>query len=444
MEVFQQLWQKVSQELPRLWERSPSKDEKYISHSWHLPPVDLAPLIPRMPMKVIGYWSSPDRNKNILALLPLKFFGSASSFKQMKQLFQTNRQITFFGGQHFFPTSTPPSHEWAGFGSYHYFLPALCFERNPEQTTLTLTWSREISRNNAKQADYIFQVKRALKLHKTTARPITKKTSYDICSSNQWNEIANMALKYIQTEQLEKVVLARKKIVELTGSIPPQSIFENIRHHNSNDNYQYYLQSSPNTAFISMTPEKLFELKKNKISTHALAGTRPRGRNPEEDTRWEEELQNSPKELHEHQLVVSFLKKQLEQISTGTTCHPTQVLKLPHVQHLQTNLEGTISSSSDVGEIISHLHPAPSIGGQPTDEALKFINDNELFERGLYAAPIGVIQNNYAHFAIAIRSALLHHNKLHLYAGAGIVKGSQGNEEWKETQNKMQTFQEIF
>ena len=445
MESIHHLRQKILKELPRLWNQSATTAEKYVSHTWHLPPIELSSLVPLIPSKVIGFWRSPKGKKDILSLLPLKSFGNSSCFNQMEQLLEGNTQLTFFGGQHFTTSNSPPSYEWAGFGNHHYFLPALCFETSSGKTTLTITWPREIAKNSVKQADFIFHIKQAFDISSTQTNSISIENSTLICSLEKWNELVDTALENIQSGSLEKVVLARKQIVNLSGQSCARNIFERALLNNSHNSYACYLQISPDTAFISMTPEKLFEIRGNEIKTDALAGTRSRGKNPTEDTLLEKELLQSPKEIHEHNLVVSFLKNKMKQLSIDPTPHSTQILKLPHVQHLWTPLEGTVPSASiDVGKLVSHFHPTPGVAGWPTDEALNFLKEQERFERGFYSAPIGIIQKDYAHFAVAIRSALVYHNRLHLYAGAGIVKNSKGDEEWKETQNKMKTFQEIF
>ena len=446
MEPLRHLLQQILRELPTLWKRTPGEAGKYISHTWHAPSVELKSLLPRIPLKIIGFWHSPKNKQDILALLPLKFFGNARCFSQMEQLLTENPQLTFFGGQYFSPFTSFPSHEWAGFGPHHYFLPAVCLESNPEKTTATLSWTRETARNSARQADFIFHIQQVLNPPPPlSCKLISEKNPSLICPQDKWSETVDSALKHIQSGKLEKVVLARKQIINLKGRVVPRSIFDRISRNTSGENYEFYLQISPDTAFISMTPEKLFELSANKLKTESLAGTRPRGENPKEDKRLESELLDSPKERHEQALVTSFIKDKLEQLSTDVTCHPLQVLKLRHIQHIRTPIEGTVpSSSNSVEKIVSLLHPTPAVAGSPTEEALNFLREKEVFQRGLYAAPIGIIQKDYAHFAVAIRSSLIYHNKLHVYAGAGIVKNSLGIEEWKETQNKMMTYQELF
>ena len=440
-----QLKKSILQELPQLWKQSSTHTEKYVSHSWHLPRLPLSPLVPRISIKSFGLWRTPGGEQEILALLPLKFFGNAGRFKKMYSLLEENPQLTFFGGQYFSSTSSP-SYEWAGFGNHHYFLPALCFETTVDKTTLTLTWPREMAKNSIKQADFIFNIKQALEFTDESSQPlISGGTPVSICSQERWSQIVNTALEHIHGGKFKKVVLARKEIIELQGKISPRTVFEYINKSSSEHNYTYYLQVCPNTAFISMTPERLFELTETTIKTDALAGTRPRGKNPDEDERMAEELLNSEKERHEHELVVSFLKNQLEKLSVPVNPSKLRILKLPHVQHLWTPLTGTVSSAcANVESLLSYLHPTPAVAGWPTDEALDFIKQKEPFQRGLYASPIGVIQKNFAHFATAIRSALVYHNKIHLYAGSGIVKDSRGMEEWKETWSKMQNFQKLF
>ena len=96
------------------------------------------------------------------------------------------------------------------------------------------------------------------------------------------------------------------------------------------------------------------------------------------------------------------------------------------------------------GEIIHKLHPTPAVGGYPKKQALEAIEEIEPFERGWYAAPVGWVGYDRAEFAVAIRSSLIVKNKVALFAGAGIVSGSQPEAEWEELENKIRNFRQIF
>ncbi|MEX2455954.1 MAG: chorismate-binding protein, partial [Balneolaceae bacterium] len=137
----------------------------------------------------------------------------------------------------------------------------------------------------------------------------------------------------------------------------------------------------------------------------------------------------------EHQFVVRAINDNLKPYSLQVE-HPSQpqVKKLQNVQHLFTPISASIKNGIQIHELIQNLHPTPAVGGYPRDEATRHIQDIEQIERGWYSAPVGWFNlNGSGEFAVAIRSALLHDHKAHLYAGCGIVADSDAETEWHET-----------
>lgn len=90
--------------------------------------------------------------------------------------------------------------------------------------------------------------------------------------------------------------------------------------------------------------------------------------------------------------------------------------------------------------MLNSLHPTPAVGGRPRKQALDLIKEIEQNKRGLYASPIGLFNSETSEFAVAIRSCLIRQNEMYLYGGCGIVKDSDSNKEWIETQTKMKNF----
>jgi menaquinone-specific isochorismate synthase len=195
------------------------------------------------------------------------------------------------------------------------------------------------------------------------------------------------------------------------------------------------------TAFMGRSPERLFSLQVGCLETEAVAGTRPRGTTPEEDRRLACDLLQSAKELQEHRIVSCFMEERL-----GRHCRSYDILdreavvKLCGVQHIVTRYCGMLRNGMTPLEAVLSLHPTPAVGGTPTAQALARIGACEPFERGCYAAPIGWMSRCEAEFAVGLRSALLNGQNLHVYAGAGIVAGSEPRAEWAETEQKMGTF----
>ncbi|MCP4570339.1 MAG: isochorismate synthase, partial [FCB group bacterium] len=114
----------------------------------------------------------------------------------------------------------------------------------------------------------------------------------------------------------------------------------------------------------------------------------------------------------------------------------TAVLKLDQVQHLWTPVTATLQPSITDHNIIDRLHPTPAVGGTPRNEALKLIRELENFERGYYAAPIGYISSARAEFAVGIRALVVAGRKVSVFTGAGIVQGSDPEDEWCELNSK--------
>jgi menaquinone-specific isochorismate synthase len=149
-------------------------------------------------------------------------------------------------------------------------------------------------------------------------------------------------------------------------------------------------------------------------------------------------LLKNEKERREHKVVVDWISERM-----GALCNKLDwnkvpyVLRLGNVQHLATHCVGTRADGYDVLDFVEALHPTPAVGGVPLDPALEMIAELEDFDRGWYTGPVGWVDGNgNGEFAIAIRCALLRNNEAFLYAGDGIVAGSDPDIEDHETTMK--------
>ncbi|NNE07987.1 MAG: isochorismate synthase, partial [Gemmatimonadetes bacterium] len=151
------------------------------------------------------------------------------------------------------------------------------------------------------------------------------------------------------------------------------------------------------------------------------------------------ELLSSEKDRGEHAIVVEAMRRNLEPLCSALAIEDVPTVRsFKHVLHLQTPIQGTLSSpDSHVLDIVARLHPTPSVGGVPSREAVRWIGEHEPIARGWYAGPIGWFdQNGDGEFAVALRCGLLEGERLHLYAGAGIVRDSDPHKEYVETDIK--------
>ena len=183
----------------------------------------------------------------------------------------------------------------------------------------------------------------------------------------------------------------------------------------------------------------------DRIETEAVAGTSPRGASREEEAALEQELLSCSKNALEHRYVVDAIREALNELCCEVQTDPkARLVKLEGGQHLVTRFAGKLRGKVSDDQIITRLHPTPAVAGYPRDEALTAISDMEPFSRGWYAGPVGYVGYGQSEFAVAIRSALVNHDKLSLYAGAGIVEGSTAEGEWREIETKIGNFIDVF
>lgn len=206
--------------------------------------------------------------------------------------------------------------------------------------------------------------------------------------------------------------------------------------------YQFCLQPPQSPAFIGNTPEQLFHRHKLSSSSEALAATRHRGASKSLDIQIGEDLLSSPKDHSEFAIVRACIMEKLQAICSDVLINPKKSLrKLPRIQHLYARIMGKLHSEDDEFKILSSLHPTPAVCGLPTEEARILIAQTEMFDRGMYAGPVGWFGGEESEFAVGIRSALLGKGPDALiYAGTGIVEGSNSYLEWDELELKTSQF----
>jgi isochorismate synthase len=200
-------------------------------------------------------------------------------------------------------------------------------------------------------------------------------------------------------------------------------------------------------TFLGATPERLvrYDGATGVVRTGAVAGSAPRGRTPEEDAGLARALRESKKEQAEHASVVRAVREALRPLC-GELCGPESPrrLALEGIQHLETPLQGRVDerhrAATGLLEIAGSLHPTPAVGGAPAEAARRFIRDREGLDRGWYAAPVGwVDRRGGGELRVALRSALLRGRVARLFAGAGIVAGSEPERELRETRLKLRS-----
>ncbi len=259
-----------------------------------------------------------------------------------------------------------------------------------------------------------------------------------------WNRDAAATINRIARGDFSKAVLIRHEAFPL-GHAPEIPRLVGTLRSRYPQCFIYWVHL-PHGDFIGASPELLVSSHGKSIQTIALAGSAPRGKTPEEDARLGSELLSSRKNAEEHALVVSHLRRTLEPLCSQFESDPSpRLLKLQTVQHLRTAISGILRRPLHVLDAAAALHPSPAVGGTPTGPALEWIRSVEPVERGWYAGPIGMSSpDGSGEFAVALRSAWITGKVAHLFAGCGLVAGSDPQAEWDETVWKLSALKSIL
>jgi menaquinone-specific isochorismate synthase len=256
---------------------------------------------------------------------------------------------------------------------------------------------------------------------------------------NRYKTSVYRALQAIESNQINKVVIANK--IDVTSPQQFQQIesLNNLRK-NHPDCYIFSTGNGKGQTFIGASPERLIKIKNKSLETDALAGSAPRGKTTAEDAYFANGLLSSEKEQREHQVVSNFIVERLSSLGLTPQRLPLAcLLQLSNIQHLWTPIRAKIYNNVKPLEIVEILHPTPAVAGDPRDIAMNKIRRYETFNRCLYAAPLGWIDyRGNSEFIVGIRSALIDGDRARIYAGAGIVAGSDPDKELAEIQLKLQ------
>lgn len=260
----------------------------------------------------------------------------------------------------------------------------------------------------------------------------------DIGGDGWFGRAVEDALARIVEGAYRKIVLARAVGLSADQPFRPLETLARLRDRFPSC-HAFSYANGRGQSFIGATPERLLRVESGRLFTEALAGSAPRGANVREDARLGADLLSCEKDLHEHRLVVESIVKRLGDV--GLIIKPPstpRLLKLPNVQHLWSPVSVELPAGLDLLEVAASLHPTPAVGGQPREAARADIARIENFDRGLYAGAVGWFDyHGDGEMAVAIRSALVDGARATLYAGAGIVEGSEPARESEETDLKL-------
>jgi menaquinone-specific isochorismate synthase len=350
-------------------------------------------------------------------------------FKQLRSyLSEQYPYLQWYGGFCF--DTRHPDRDWNEFGAYRFVLPR--FE-------VAAQGDKMIFCCNLAPWENVDRVLKHLNRMVIPAKAATGKVGRVIAhrsdKPNQkvWQKDVKMILL---DRSVKKVVLARKTSLVFQEAVDPWGILRQLKKVTPHS-YHFAFQFQKK-VFLGASPERLYRRYQRSIESEALAGSMAKSVAPQL-------LQSSKKNQYEHDLVVNAIETVFKDlcITYSRESFPG-ILTLSSGHHLRTQFQGQLKDGVNDEDILQFLHPTPALGGTPAKRALEIIRKLEGFSRGWYGAPIGYVGWDKAEFVVGIRSGLACAKRLSVFAGAGIVPGSQPQDEWDEVENKISNFIKII
>jgi anthranilate synthase component 1 len=255
-------------------------------------------------------------------------------------------------------------------------------------------------------------------------------------SKNKFLAMVNKAKKYIKLGDIFQVVLSQRFEAKLTKK--PLEIYKKLRVTNPSP-FMFYFNFN-DFQIIGASPEILVRLRDNKITVRPIAGTRPRGKNKNEDLFYEKDLLKDKKELSEHLMLLDLGRNDAGKVSKINTVKVTEsfiIERYSHVMHIVSNVVGEYNKKFSKFKSLLAGFPAGTVSGAPKIRAMEIIDELETSKRKVYAGGIGYFSaNGEFDTCIALRTAVAKNKKFYVQAGAGIVADSKPINEYDETVNK--------
>ena len=269
-----------------------------------------------------------------------------------------------------------------------------------------------------------------LPLNQLTIESVEPKANQDT-----WCDWVNQALTRIRQGELTKLVLANETVFHIQGELNGKDFLAASQAKNIGC-YHFLWADNGQNCFVGSTPERLFARDDRQLFTEALAGTAPVSDNPSENNECANWLLNDEKNLNENWLVVEDISQNISHLVEQITVDDIALKSLRKVQHLIRKMQAKLTALCTDADLLKAIHPTAAVSGLPQQQAKKALAEIETFDRRWYAGTLGVMSKHLSEFCVTIRSAFIEENQVRVFAGAGIVEGSQPVEEWLEIERK--------
>jgi anthranilate synthase component 1 len=252
----------------------------------------------------------------------------------------------------------------------------------------------------------------------------------------QFHDAIAKCKEYIRAGDIFQVVISQR--FEYPSPAPPLDVYRSLRMVNPSP--FMFLLRTPDLDLVGSSPEIMVQVEDSEVTIRPLAGTRPRGKTPQEDRDLETELLSDPKERAEHVMLIDLARNDVGRIADYGTVSLTDVMvveRYSHVMHITSNVSGHLRKDLSVIEALRAGLPAGTVSGAPKVRAMEIIDEIEPNKRGPYAGAVGFIDfTGNMETCIALRTLVMKDGVIYIQAGAGIVADSVPEMEYQETQNK--------
>lgn len=371
-------------------------------------PANVGALLRVGPQPLSVYWSNPSRGIFAAGL------GVADERRAAPPVTEACAGMPgpWFGGWAF-----DARRPWEGFDAERWVLPEVLAWWDGRQAWFAAFGVGKTDAQLAARLDAVEEVE-----------PSTTPLAFSVAPGGRaaWSALMDAALETIDSGGCGKLVLARTIDAEFSGS--ERTLLKSLeaRHPQC---WTFLVRGREGQAFIGATPETLVESDGDSLRIDALAGTAAKGQG--------EELLRSEKELREHRAVVGGIREAIAPWVERLEAPSAPELKaLANVEHLFTPVTATLKPGVRAIDVARALHPTPAVAGTPKQASIDWLRAHEGFSRGWYAGAVGALSSTGVTLAVALRSVLLQGTRARLFVGAGVVKGSTADAEWKETERK--------
>ncbi len=261
----------------------------------------------------------------------------------------------------------------------------------------------------------------------------------------RWEQTVQESLAAIRRGVISKAVLARTLDVELEEPVDPVEVVAHLWRVNRGS-YVFLFEPTPGSTLVGAAPETVATLRDGVFHATAVAGSIRRGDTPREQAELAARLLASEKDRVEQRIALDDMVARLGTVAHQIRTDPQpHVLTLDRIQHLETEIRASVPAEIGILDLLRLLHPTPAVCGLPRDSALAFLAEEEPFERGWYAGPVGLFDaEGNGIFVPSLRMGVSTGSGWRLFAGAGIVEGSVPASEWEETAIKFEPMLEAL